>query len=252
MRVIELKFGTVFLVSSYHIATKSKGQFPFSIVVFVFSFRVQEIPHLHIRVCRIGEQRFPWNGGAVCRTEDHVWHRLLLRDRHFGLFEGWCPCGVSCGHVVPYIMLHKVVLRYHSLFIALGGGGGRVGEFFEGGTESFRRNGRGISHANRVLRGEGGEDGNRKLTVDYWLLTADDEGMERYQHTTGPKGGMGGYFFVTQPKSSDFFPPPLLVINNDRSQCVEETLVCDHSSESWKEKNSYGTIYYVVKVDLSL
>ena len=252
MKVIELKFGTVFLVSSYHIATKSKGQFPFSIVVFVFSFRVQEIPHLHIRVCRIGEQRFPWNGGAVCRTEDHVWHRLLLRDRHFGLFEGWCPCGVSCGHVVPYIMLHKVVLRYHSLFIALGGGGGRVGEFFEGGTESFRRNGRGISHANRVLRGEGGEDGNRKLTVDYWLLTADDEGMERYQHTTGPKGGMGGYFFVTQPKSSDFFPPPLLVINNDRSQCVEETLVCDHSSESWKEKNSYGTIYYVVKVDLSL
>lgn len=252
MKVIELKFGTVFLVSSYHIATKSKGQFPFSIVVFVFSFRVQEIPHLHIRVCRIGEQRFPWNGGAVCRTEDHVWHRLLLRDRHFGLFEGWCPCGVSCGHVVPYIMLHKVVLRYHSLFIALGGGGGRVGEFFEGGTESFRRNGRGISHANRVLRGEGGEDGNRKLTVDYWLLTADDEGMERYQHTTGPKGGMGGYFFVTQPKSSDFFPPSLLVINNDRSQCVEETLVCDHSSESWKEKNSYGTIYYVVKVDLSL
>ena len=252
MRVIELKFGTVFLVSSYHIATKSKGQFPFSIIVFVFSFRVQEIPHLHIWVCRIGEQRFPWNGGAVCRTEDHVWHRLLLRDRHFGLFEGWCPCGVSCGHVVPYIMLHKVVLRYHSLFIALGGGGGRVGEFFEGGTESFRRNGRGISHANRVLRGEGGEDGNRKLTVDYWLLTADDEGMERYQHTTGPKGGMGGYFFVTQPKSSDFFPPPLLVINNDRSQCVEETLVCDHSSESWKEKNSYGTIYYVVKVDLSL
>ena len=252
MKVIELKFGTVSLVSSYHIATKSKGQFPFSIVVFVFSFRVQEIPHLHIRVCRIGEQRFPWNGGAVCRTEDHVWHRLLLRDRHFGLFEGWCPCGVSCGHVVPYIMLHKVVLRYHSLFIALGGGGGRVGEFFEGGTESFRRNGRGISHANRVLRGEGGEDGNRKLTVDYWLLTADDEGMERYQHTTGPKGGMGGYFFVTQPKSSDFFPPPLLVINNDRSQCVEETLVCDHSSESWKEKNSYGTIYYVVKVDLSL
>ena len=252
MRVIELKFGIVFLVSNYHIATKSKGQFPFSIIVFVFSFRVQEIPHLHIRVCRIGEQRFPWNGGAVCRTEDHVWHRLLLRDRHFGLFEGWCPCGVSCGHVVPYIMLHKVVLRYHSLFIALGGGGGRVGEFFEGGTESFRRNGRGISHANRVLRGEGGEDGNRKLTVDYWLLTADDEGMERYQHTTGPKGGMGGYFFVTQPKSSDFFPPPLLVINNDRSQCVEETLVCDHSSESWKEKNSYGTIYYVVKVDLSL
>ena len=252
MKVIELKFGTVFLVSSYHIATKSKGQFPFSIVVFVFSFRVQEIPHLHIRVCRIGEQRFPWNGGAVCRTEDHVWHRLLLRDRHFGLFEGWCSCGVSCGHVVPYIMLHKVVLRYHSLFIALGGGGGRVGEFFEGGTESFRRNGRGISHANRVLRGEGGEDGNRKLTVDYWLLTADDEGMERYQYTTGPKGGMGGYFFVTQPKSSDFFPPPLLVINNDRSQCVEETLVCDHSSESWKEKNSYGTIYYVVKVDLSL
>ena len=149
-------------------------------------------------------------------------------------------------------MLHKVVLRDHLLFIALGGGGGRVGEFFEGGTESFRRNGRGISHANRVLRGEGGEDGNRKLTVDYWLLTADDEGMERYQHTTGPKGGMGGYFFVTQPKSSDFFPPPLLVINNDRSQCVEETLVCDHSSESWKEKNSYGTIYYVVKVDLSL
>lgn len=133
MKVIELKFGTVFLVSSYHIATKSKGQFPFSIMVFVFSFRVQEIPHLHIRVCRIGEQRFPWNGGAVCRTEDHVWHRLLLRDRHFGLFEGWCPCGVSCGHVVLYIMLHKVVLRDHSLFIALGGGGGRVGEFFEGG-----------------------------------------------------------------------------------------------------------------------
>ena len=57
---------------------------------------------------------------------------------------------------------------------------------------------------------------------------------------------------MTQPKSSDFFPLPLLVINNDRSQCVEETLVCDHSSESWKEKNSYGTIYYVVKVDLSL
>lgn len=160
MKVIELKFGTVFLVSSYHIATKSKGQFPFSIMVFVFSFRVQEIPHLHIRVCRIGEQRFPWNGGAVCRTEDHVWHRLLLRDRHFGLFEGWCPCGVSCGHVVPYIMLHKVVLRDHSLFIALGGGGGRVGEFFEGETESFRRNGRGISHANRVLR-RGGRGGRQ-------------------------------------------------------------------------------------------
>ena len=32
-----------------------------------------------------------------------------------------------------YIMLHKVVLRDHSLFIALGGGGGRVGESFEGG-----------------------------------------------------------------------------------------------------------------------
>ena len=59
MKVIELKFGTVFLVSSYHIATKSKGQFPFYIMVFVFPFRVQEIPHLHIRVCRIGEQRFP-------------------------------------------------------------------------------------------------------------------------------------------------------------------------------------------------
>ena len=27
MKVIELKFGTVFLVSSYHIATKSKGLF---------------------------------------------------------------------------------------------------------------------------------------------------------------------------------------------------------------------------------
>lgn len=94
MRVIELKFGIVFLVSNYHIATKSKGQFPFSIIVFVFSFRVQEIPHLHIRVCRIGEQRFPWNGGAVCRTEDHVWHRLLLRDRHFGLFEDKKPNSV--------------------------------------------------------------------------------------------------------------------------------------------------------------
>ena len=89
----------------------------------------------------------------------------------------------------------------------LGRGGGRVGEFFEGGTESFRRNGRGISHANRVLRGGGGEDGNRKLTVDYWRLTA-DEGMERYQHTTGPNGGMGGNFIVTQPKSSDFFSSP--------------------------------------------
>lgn len=148
MKVIELKFGTVFLVSSYHIATKSKGQFPFSIMVFVFSFRVQEIPHLHIRVCRIGEQRFPWNGGAVCRTEDHVWHRLLLRDRHFGLFEGWCPCGVSCGHVVPYIMLHKVVLRDHSLFIALGGEGE--------GSESFLRGGLRVS--------EGTEEGSVMLT----------------------------------------------------------------------------------------
>ena len=156
MRVIELKFGIVFLVSNYHIATKSKGQFPFSIIVFVFSFRVQEIPHLHIRVCRIGEQRFPWNGGAVCRTEDHVWHRLLLRDRHFGLFEGWCPCGVSCGHVVPYIMLHKVVLRYHSLFIALGGGGGRVGEFFEGGLRVSERTEEGSVIANRVWGGGGG------------------------------------------------------------------------------------------------
>ena len=117
----------------------------------------------------------------------------------------------------------------------LGRGRGKGRRVFWEGTESFRRNGRGISHANRVLRGGGGEDGNRKLTVDYWLLTA-DEGMERHQHTTGPKGGMEGYFFVTQPKSSDFFPPPLLVINNDRSQCVEETLVCDHSNESWKEK----------------
>ena len=195
MKVIDLKFGTVFLVSSYHIATKSKGQFPFSIMVYVFSLRVQEIPHLHIRVCRIGEQRFPWNGGAVCRTEDHVWHRLLLRDRHFGLFEGWYPCGVSRGHVVLYIMLHKVVLRDHSLFIALGGGGGRVGEFFEGGLRVSEGTEEGSVIANRVWRGGGGEDGNRKLTVDCWLLTADDEGMERYQHTTGPKGGGGGGLF---------------------------------------------------------
>ena len=33
----------------------------------------------------------------------------------------------------------------------------------------------------------------------------DDEEMERYEHTTGPKGEMGGNFIVTQPKSSDFF-----------------------------------------------
>ena len=156
MRVIELKFGTVFLVSSYHIATKSKGQFPFSIIVFVFSFRVQEIPHLHIWVCRIGEQRFPWNGGAVCRTEDHVWHRLLLRDRHFGLFEGWYPCGVSRGHVVLDIMLHKVVLKDRSLIIALGGGGGRVGEFFEGGLRVSEGTEEGSVIANRVWGGGGG------------------------------------------------------------------------------------------------
>ena len=175
MRVIELKFGIVFLVSNYHIATKSKGQFPFSIIVFVFSFRVQEIPHLHIRVCRIGEQRFPWNGGAVCRTEDHVWHRLLLRNRHFGLFEGWCPCGVSCGHVVLYIMLHKVVLRDHSLF--------------RGGTESFRRNGRGISHANRVLRGGGGRTAieNWLLITDCWLL------MSGWNATSILQGLRGGW-----------------------------------------------------------
>ena len=36
MKVIELKFGTVFLVSSYHIATKSKGQFPFSMWFLFF------------------------------------------------------------------------------------------------------------------------------------------------------------------------------------------------------------------------
>ena len=203
MKVIELKFGTVFLVSSYHIATKSKDQFPFYIMVFVFPFRVQEIPHLHIRVCRIGEQRFPWNGGAVCRTEDHVWHRLLLRDRHFGLFEGWYSCGVSRGHVVLDIMLHKVVLRDHSLFIALGGGGGRVGEFFGGGLRVSEGTEEGSVIANRVWRG-GGEDGNRKLTADCWLLMMRGwNATSRLQGLRG--GGMGGNFIVTLPKSSDFF-----------------------------------------------
>ena len=207
MKVIELKFGTVFLVSSYHIATKSKGQFPFSIMVYVFSLRVQEIPHLHIRVCRIGEQRFPWNGGAVCRTEDHVWHRLLLRDRHFGLFEGWYPCGVSRGHVI-YIMLHKVVLRDHSLFIALGGGGGGVGEFFEGGLRVSEGTEEGSVIANRVWRGGGGKTAteNWLLTADCWLLMM--RGWNATSILQGLRGEWGGILLWHNQNPLTSFPPP--------------------------------------------
>ena len=139
MRVIELKFGIVFLVSNYHIATKSKGQFPFSIIVFVFSFRVQEIPHLHIRVCRIGEQRFPWNGGAVCRTEDHVWHRLLLRDRHFGLFEGWCSCGVSCRSCSTLYYAAQGGSKVPLVIYRLGRGRGKGRRVFWGGNWEFQK-----------------------------------------------------------------------------------------------------------------
>ena len=49
-------------------------------------------------------------------------------------------------------MLHKVVLRDHLLFIALGGGGGggRVGEFFEGGLRVSEGTEEGSVIANRV------------------------------------------------------------------------------------------------------
>ena len=118
----------------------------------------------------------------------------------------------------------------------LGRGRGKGRRVFWEGTESFRRNGRGISHANRVLRGGGGRTAIENWLTDCWLLMRGWNATSILQGLMGEWGGGGGILLWHNQNPLTSFPPPLLVINNDWSQCVEETLACDHSSESWKKK----------------
>ena len=72
----------------------------------------------------------------------------------------------------------------------LGRGRGKGRRVFWGGTESFRRNGRGISHANRVLR-RGGEG---RTAIENWLLITDCWLLMRgWNATSTLQGLMGGW-----------------------------------------------------------
>ena len=78
-----------------------------------------------------------------------------------------------------------------------GRGRGKGRRVFWGETESFRRNGRGISHANRALRGGGTAIENWLLTTDCWLL------MMRGWNATSILQGLrrdGGLFFCDTTK----------------------------------------------------
>ena len=187
MKVIELKFGTVFLVSSYHIATKSKGQFPFSIVVFFFFFQSTRNPtpthtsmsHRWTAVSlkrRSGMQDWRSRVTQTSTSRQTLW--LIWR-----LVSLWC-------------LLRSCSTLYYAaqggskgplIIYRLGRGRGKGRRVFWGGTESFRRNGRGISHANRVLRGGRTAIENWLLITDCWLL------MRGWNATSILRGLRGGW-----------------------------------------------------------
>ena len=177
MRVIELKFGIVFLVSNYHIATKSKGQFPFSIIVFVFSFRVQEIPHhptphsdkierpisiFYYSFCFFFQSTR--NPTPTHTSMSHRWTAVSLKRRS-GM-QDWRSrvTQTSTSRQTLWLIWRLVALwcltwscftLYYAaqggskgplIIYRLGRGRGKGRRVFWGGTESFRRNRRGISH----------------------------------------------------------------------------------------------------------